>query len=151
VTDRTDLRERISGAIDGASPTIQADEVEHLTDAVMAVLEDEATDRTDLRKRLGDAIRDNLKRRTFTPPAPFAGGGGFGLTEYDLADVVLAELRPELDQRDRYAALLAEFVQLADVTHQYRSQGGHDVIGVNLTCAGCDLAARVRTALEQNR
>lgn len=43
--------------------------------------------------------------------------------------------------------LLRRFVELADVTHKYRSMGGHDTIGENLTCAGCALAEQVRKHL----
>lgn len=53
-----------------------------------------------LRQRIADAIRDNLKRRT-TPGLVHPCGhpiGGMGLTEYDIADVALAVMQPELDQ-----------------------------------------------------
>lgn len=43
--------------------------------------------------------------------------------------------------------LLRRYVQLADVTHKYRIQGGHDVLGANLTCAGCALRDEIAAVL----
>ncbi len=55
---------------------------------------------TNLRDRIADALRDNLKRRTALTSNPFPStiGGGIGLTEYDLADITLAVVHPELEQ-----------------------------------------------------
>jgi hypothetical protein len=49
--------------------------------------------------------------------------------------------------RDQHADILREYIQLADVTHAYRIQGGHDSLGENLSCAGCALRDKARTAL----
>ncbi|MGV2914666.1 hypothetical protein [Streptomyces alfalfae] len=64
--------------------------------------------------------------------------------------------RPEDDdpevlrkQVEASRALLGEFLALADVTHRYASMGGHDVLGENLSCSGCELARRVREHLEE--
>lgn len=63
--------------------------------------------------------------------------------------------RPEDDdpgvQRKRAESaegLLREFLEIAGVTHKYPSQGGHDTIGPDQTCAGCDLAARAQAFLD---
>lgn len=45
--------------------------------------------------------------------------------------------------------LLRRYVDLAAVTHAYRSMGGHDTIGENLSCAGCALTAEAKTFLEE--
>lgn len=53
-----------------------------------------------LRDLIAAEVRDNLKRRTVPPVELFPGGpkqGGMGLTEYDIADVMLAVVRPQLD------------------------------------------------------
>jgi hypothetical protein len=47
--------------------------------------------------------------------------------------------------------LLREFLEISGVTHKYPSAGGHDTIGVDGTCAGCELADRVRVFLEAGR
>lgn len=47
--------------------------------------------------------------------------------------------------------LLREFLEIAGVTHKYPVAGGHDSIGANYTCAGCELADRVRVFLEASR
>jgi len=47
--------------------------------------------------------------------------------------------------------LLREFLEIAGVTHKYPVAGGHDSIGANFTCAGCELASRVRIFLEAGR
>ncbi|MCX4885923.1 hypothetical protein [Streptomyces sp. NBC_00847] len=64
-------------------------------------------------------------------------------------------LRGRLDvlrkQAETSMALLGEFVTLAGVAHKYGSMGGHDVLGENLSCAGCELARRVREHLEEHR
>ncbi|MCT2591111.1 hypothetical protein LHJ74_14535 [Streptomyces sp. N2-109] len=44
--------------------------------------------------------------------------------------------------------LLAEQLCLAEITHRYGAMGGHDSLGEGLTCAGCALNARIRTALD---
>ena len=66
--------------------------------------------------------------------------------------------RPEGDDRkalrtrtEGAEGLLREFLEIAGVTHKYPIQGGHDTIGVNLTCAGCELVDRIRTFLKENR
>lgn len=51
-------------------------------------------------------------------------------------------------QLAQHTALLTEYVRLADITHKYGAMGGHDCLGANLACAGCDLRDRARTALE---
>jgi DNA-binding CsgD family transcriptional regulator len=60
------------------------------------------------------------------------------------ADRYEAELRAA---RDQHADILREYIQLADVTHAHRIQGGHDSLGENLSCAGCALRDKARTAL----
>jgi hypothetical protein len=64
-------------------------------------------------------------------------------------------LRDRLDVLRRQAeasmALLNEFVTITDVTHKYRIMGGHDALGENLSCSGCDLAKRVREHVERYR
>lgn len=64
-----------------------------------------------LRNRIADTIRDNLKRRAPLPaPVPSDRGGGWrwGLNEYEIADVVMQKVHPELDrlyaEQDRLAA-----------------------------------------------
>ncbi|MHA6764754.1 hypothetical protein [Streptacidiphilus sp. PAMC 29251] len=47
---------------------------------------------TEQRDRLAGHLRTELKRRTFPALAP--GGMGFGLSEYDIANLVIAFLRP---------------------------------------------------------
>lgn len=47
--------------------------------------------------------------------------------------------------------LLREFLEIAGVTHKYPVAGGHDSIGVNFTCAGCELAGRVHAFLDGGR
>lgn len=47
----------------------------------------------------------------------------------------------------RGEALLRRYLQLADVTHTYPIQGGHDCLGANLTCAGCALRDDIRVTL----
>lgn len=54
-------------------------------------------------------------------------------------------------QAEASMALLNEFVTLADVTHKYRIMGGHDALGENHSCSGCELASRVREHLERYR
>ena len=44
--------------------------------------------------------------------------------------------------------LLREFLEISGVTHKYPVAGGHDSIGANFTCAGCELAERVRLFLD---
>lgn len=51
-------------------------------------------------------------------------------------------------ERDQLADLLRRTADLLDVTHRYRSQGGHDLLGVNLTCSGCALRDKIRAALD---
>lgn len=65
---------------------------------------------------------------------------------YNPADDDLKVLRNRAEAAE---VLLRRYVELADVTHKYRIMGGHDTIGENLTCAGCQLADQVRTFLEQ--
>lgn len=50
-------------------------------------------------------------------------------------------------RRDRYAALLNRTTHLLGITHAHRGQGGHDVLGENLTCAGCALRDEICDAL----
>lgn len=60
-------------------------------------------------------------------------------------------LHQEAEQRsraERAEALLRRYLQLADVTHTYPIQGGHDCLGPNLTCAGCTLRDDIRAALD---
>lgn len=62
-------------------------------------LADEGGDHPDdLRNCIANAIRHNLKTRTLPALTDFAGGPisgtSFGLTEYYIADVALAELQP---------------------------------------------------------
>jgi hypothetical protein len=57
---------------------------------------------TSLRDRIAAALRDNLKRRTIVSSDPIAGGVRLGLTEYDLADVVMTVL--DAEQRDAACA-----------------------------------------------
>jgi len=52
---------------------------------------------------------------------------------------------------DRHEALLRQYLSLTDITHKYPIQGGHDCLGVNLTCAGCALADEIRAALARRR
>lgn len=54
-------------------------------------------------------------------------------------------------QAEQSVALLNEFVTLAEITHRYGIQGGHDTLGANLGCAGCDLVVRVREHLGRYR
>lgn len=64
-------------------------------------------------------------------------------------------LRSRLDvlrtQAEASVALLSEFVTLAKVTHKHRSMGGHDALGENLTCSGCELMRRVEEHLGRYR
>lgn len=56
---------------------------------------------TDLRDRIAAKLRDDLKRRTAQPLTDHMGrpiGGGIGLTEYDLADITMTVVQPELEQ-----------------------------------------------------
>lgn len=55
-------------------------------------------------------------------------------------------LRAETE-RDRHAALLNRTTHLLGITHAHRGQGGHDVLGENLTCAGCALRDEICDAL----
>jgi hypothetical protein len=55
------------------------------------------------------------------------------------------------EQAEASMALLNEFATLADVTHKYRIMGGHDALGENASCAGCELARRVREHLGRCR
>ncbi|MEU5043207.1 hypothetical protein [Streptomyces griseorubiginosus] len=75
--------------------------------------------------------------------------------DYDPADDDPEALRAKLavlrEQAEASMALLNEFATLADVTHKYRAMGGHDALGENLSCPGCELAGRVRTHLERYR
>lgn len=61
----------------------------------------------------------------------------------------------QLDQlygrAERAEALLAECVTLAEVTHRYRIQGGHDSLGAGLSCAGCALVARMKEHLSNQK
>ena len=61
----------------------------------------------------------------------------------------------ETDRRKHWHAravraeqLLTEYVRLADVTHTYGAMGGHDRLGANFACAGCQLRDRARTVLD---
>lgn len=54
-----------------------------------------------------------------------------------------------MTELEQAKALLRRYVDLATVTHAYRSMGGHDNIGENLSCAGCALAAEAKTFLEE--
>jgi hypothetical protein len=47
--------------------------------------------------------------------------------------------------------ILGEYVNLAEITHKYRSMGGHDTVGAGLTCAGCALVADARAHLGVQR
>jgi hypothetical protein len=49
---------------------------------------------------------------------------------------------------DAAEQLLRQYVGLAAVTHKYRIMGGHDSVGANHTCAGCQLAADATAHLE---
>jgi hypothetical protein len=64
-------------------------------------------------------------------------------------------LRHRLDalrqQAEASMALLNDLVTIVDVTHRYRGMGGHDILGENLSCSGCELAGRVREHLERYR
>lgn len=69
-----------------------------------------------LRDRIAEAIRTDLKK-AIPPLETYPGGhqlGGLGRTEYDLADVALAELQPELD---RARAELASLTAAAETVH----------------------------------
>ena len=44
--------------------------------------------------------------------------------------------------------LLREVLSLFEITHKYGSQGGHDVLGEDLGCAGCALAGQIRQCLD---
>lgn len=57
-------------------------------------------------------------------------------------------------ETDRAAAaedLLREFLEITGVAHKHPAAGGHDTIGVDSTCAGCELAGRVGRFLEAGR
>lgn len=54
-----------------------------------------------------------------------------------------------MTELEQAKALLRRYVDLAAVTHAYRSMGGHDTIGENLSCAGCALTAEAKTFLEE--
>jgi hypothetical protein len=76
-----------------------------------------------LRTRVGTAIRSALKARTLPALVDGVGrpisGTEIGLTEYDIADVALAELTPELERlrrAERAAILLAGARRHADTT-----------------------------------
>lgn len=63
--------------------------------------------------------------------------------EAELTDAEAAHRRAE-----RAEQLLTEYVRLADVTHTYGAMGGHDRLGANFACVGCQLRDRARTALD---
>jgi hypothetical protein len=67
------------------------------------------------------------------------------ITQLNNTEAAVARVSAE---RDRYAALLRDYLSLADVTHAYAIQGGHDSLGENLSCAGCALRDRIRAALD---
>lgn len=67
---------------------------------------------------------------------------------YKPGDDDLKALRARAEKAE---TLLREVLELADVTHKYPIQGGHDTIGENLTCAGCALAVQIREHLGEGR
>ncbi|MET7933456.1 hypothetical protein [Streptomyces sp. NPDC005322] len=81
-----------------------------------------------------------------TSPAPLSPEQEAALHRVAAAapDPATAALRAE---RERYAELLRELIDLVAVTHRYPIQGGHDNLGAGLACAGCALADRARAAL----
>ncbi|MGW2740533.1 hypothetical protein ACWC4D_40870 [Streptomyces sp. NPDC001288] len=48
-------------------------------------------------------------------------------------------------------ALLQQYLSLVAVTHKYRAMGGHDCLGKDLTCWGCELAEQVKVHLGMYR
>ncbi|MFC1410469.1 hypothetical protein ACEZCY_14515 [Streptacidiphilus sp. N1-12] len=60
--------------------------------------------RAALRDRLAARLRHDLKTRTEPVPGP---AGGMGLTEYDLADTVLDDLKAELAELDQLRATVS--------------------------------------------
>lgn len=71
--------------------------------------------------------------------------------EDDDPDILRKRLDGLREQAEASMALLGEFVTLADITHKYGSMGGHDCLGEDLGCAGCELAGRVREHLDRWR
>lgn len=61
----------------------------------------------------------------------------------------MGDLEREVSSLRGAEALLRRYVDLAAVTHEHGSMGGHDRLGENLSCAGCALTAEARTFLEE--
>lgn len=69
-------------------------------------------------------------------------------TASEITDDQLDDLNARVEAAEK---LLRRYVDLAAVTHKYRIMGGHDSIGANLTCAGCQIAADAAAILEALR
>jgi hypothetical protein len=66
----------------------------------------------------------------------------------ELAEAKRDQLYDRIAELDHYAALLRRTVSLLETTHAHRGQGGHDVLGANLTCAGCNLRDQILASLD---